>query len=123
MNLAQLPIKLNIYSLPLFYLRDSNFCALTCVAKNASVEINLNGEKSVGARQEKELVLKSTCSSQNMGDWVRVLKRKQKKQFLRYDVIPFESSTDLKKSLYFIVYHISSSYVMYTNHLPALSQC
>ena len=28
--------------LPLFYLRDSNSRELTCVAKNASVEINLN---------------------------------------------------------------------------------
>ena len=30
-----------LYILPLFYLRDQNLRALTCVAKNASVEINL----------------------------------------------------------------------------------
>ena len=30
-----------LYILPLFYLRDQNFRALTCVAKTASVEINL----------------------------------------------------------------------------------
>ena len=29
-----------LYILPLFYLRDLNLRALTCVAKNASVEIN-----------------------------------------------------------------------------------
>ena len=29
------------FILPLFYLHDHNLCALTCVAKNASVEINL----------------------------------------------------------------------------------
>ena len=31
-----------LFILPLFYLRDYNLRALTCVAKNASVEINLN---------------------------------------------------------------------------------
>ena len=31
-----------LFFLPLFYLRDYNLRALTCVAKNASVEINLN---------------------------------------------------------------------------------
>ena len=30
-----------LYTFPLFYLRDYNLRALTCVAKNASVEINL----------------------------------------------------------------------------------
>ena len=30
-----------IYILPLPYLRDYNLLALTCIAKNASVEINL----------------------------------------------------------------------------------
>ena len=30
-----------LFILPLFYLRDYNLRALTCVAKNASVEINL----------------------------------------------------------------------------------
>ena len=30
-----------IFILPLFYLRDENLRALTCVAKNASVKINL----------------------------------------------------------------------------------
>ena len=30
-----------LFILPLFYLRDSNLRALTCVAKNASVEIDL----------------------------------------------------------------------------------
>ena len=29
-----------LYIFPLFYLRDENLRALTCVAKNASVEIN-----------------------------------------------------------------------------------
>ena len=29
-----------LHILPLFYLRDENFRVLTCVAKNASVEIN-----------------------------------------------------------------------------------
>ena len=31
-----------LFILPLFYLRDQNLRALTCVAKNASMEINLN---------------------------------------------------------------------------------
>ena len=31
-----------LYILPLFYLRDQNLLALTCVAKTASVEINFN---------------------------------------------------------------------------------
>ena len=31
-----------LFILPLFYLRDYNLRALTCVAKNASVEINPN---------------------------------------------------------------------------------
>ena len=30
-----------LFILPLFYLHDKNLGALTCVAKNASVEINL----------------------------------------------------------------------------------
>ena len=30
-----------LFTLPLFYLRDYDLRALTCVAKNASVEINL----------------------------------------------------------------------------------
>ena len=30
-----------LFILPLFYLRDQNLRALTCVAKNASLEINL----------------------------------------------------------------------------------
>ena len=32
-----------LFILPLFYLRDYNLRALTCVAKNAAVEINLKG--------------------------------------------------------------------------------
>ena len=31
-----------LFTLPLFYLRDSNSREVTCVAKNASVEITLN---------------------------------------------------------------------------------
>ena len=53
-----------------------------------------------------------------MRDWERVLKKKQKKPFLRHDVIHFESSNDRGKSL---DYQKSSSYVMYTNDLPVLS--
>ena len=34
-------LLLTFYILPLFYLRDLNFLCLTCVGKNASVEINL----------------------------------------------------------------------------------
>ena len=30
-----------LFILPLFYLHDKNLGALTCIAKNASVEINL----------------------------------------------------------------------------------
>ena len=33
-----------LFILPLFYLCDENLRALTCVAKNASEEINLNGD-------------------------------------------------------------------------------
>ena len=32
-----------LYILPLFHLRDKNLRALTCITKNASVEINLKG--------------------------------------------------------------------------------
>ena len=34
-------IRSALFILPLFYLRDYNLSAVTCVAKNASVEINL----------------------------------------------------------------------------------
>ena len=34
-----------LYILPLVYLRDLNLRALTCVAKNASVEINIKRQK------------------------------------------------------------------------------
>ena len=34
-----------LFILPLFYLRDLNLRALTCVAKNASVEINVKRGK------------------------------------------------------------------------------
>ena len=33
-----------LFILPLFYLRDYNLRAITCVAKNASVEINIKGK-------------------------------------------------------------------------------
>ena len=43
-KVARISVKVDSRSpfiLPLFYLRDENLRALTCVAKNASVEINL----------------------------------------------------------------------------------
>ena len=36
-----------LFILPLFYLRDYNLRALTCVAKNTSVEINLKLQRSL----------------------------------------------------------------------------
>ena len=38
---STLRLTSTLYILPLLYLRDSNFRALPCVAKNASGEINL----------------------------------------------------------------------------------
>ena len=46
-----------LYILPLFYLRDQSLLALTCVAKNASVEINFNTVNEISKVRTRELCL------------------------------------------------------------------
>ena len=47
-----------LYILPLFYLRDhESFLALTCAAKNASVEINFNTVNEISKVRTRELCL------------------------------------------------------------------
>ena len=46
-----------LFILPLFYLRDLSLLALTCVAKNASVEINFNTVNEISKVRTRELCL------------------------------------------------------------------
>ena len=46
-----------LFILPLFYLRDLSLLALTCGAKNASVEINFNTVNEISKVRTRELCL------------------------------------------------------------------
>ena len=66
-----------LFSLPPFYLHDYHFRALTCVAKNVSVEINLWGAKRIARPKKTPALQLRTCACRQ-----RLFLKKMRKKYL-----------------------------------------